>query len=255
MITNTDHNITAVAGALSRGRVSDTFHKTSTMLGILRKRYSGLSVCHINAQSLPKHLDEFKLSFANANMDIVCVSETWLSSDISDIYIGCNEYEIYRGGRNLRSGGGVALFVNKNIKSKVVQSSAVNSEIEYVFVEIVCGFEKCLVAVIYKPPNVYGSSHIIDILEEITINYNHLIIAGDLNLNLLDENDPPIGNKLCQPRFFAPFPNKHYTAYALYGYKLYSIRYFFSKQASLYQFLRSVGCSRVLQTRFNCSLL
>lgn len=206
-----------MAGALSRGRVSDTFHKTSTMLGILRKRYSGLSVCHINAQSLPKHLDEFKLSFANANMDIVCVSETWLSSDISDIYIGCNEYEIYRGGRNLRSGGGVALFVNKNIKSKVVQSSAVNSEIEYVFVEIVCGFEKCLVAVIYKPPNVYGSSHIIDILEEITINYNHLIIAGDLNLNLLDENDPPIKQFIANLDSLHLFPTNttqptHFTA-------------------------------------------
>lgn len=47
-----------------------------------------INLCHINIQSLcarqMSKFDEFKMCFTDSKVDIICVSETWLTTDISD---------------------------------------------------------------------------------------------------------------------------------------------------------------------------
>lgn len=37
-----------------------------------------LNICHVNAQSLCAHYDEFKLFFEKDDYQIICISESWL---------------------------------------------------------------------------------------------------------------------------------------------------------------------------------
>ena len=51
---------------------------TMNMVRILLRQKRGIKVLHINAQSLNNKVDEFRCVFQNADVDIVCISETWL---------------------------------------------------------------------------------------------------------------------------------------------------------------------------------
>ena len=86
----------------------------------------------INARSLCNKLDEFPLSLSDRNIDVCCVTETWLSNSIPDCFVCLKDYVVYRHDR-CSVGGGVAVFV-KN----VICSVAVDIPAEYRHVEVVC---------------------------------------------------------------------------------------------------------------------
>ena len=49
---------------------------TMNMVRILDRYRTGLTISHINTQSLNSKLDEFRLVFQNSIVEIACVSET-----------------------------------------------------------------------------------------------------------------------------------------------------------------------------------
>ena len=49
---------------------------------------------HINAQSLITKLDEIKLLIENEDLDILCISETWLQPNILDDLISIKNYNV-----------------------------------------------------------------------------------------------------------------------------------------------------------------
>jgi len=62
----------------------------------------------INARSLCNKLDEFHLCLSDHNIDVCCVTETWLNHNIPDCF-GCpKDYVVYRHDR-CSVGGGVAV--------------------------------------------------------------------------------------------------------------------------------------------------
>ena len=52
------------------------------------KRSDHIMIKHINAQSLIPKLDEIILLRENEDLDILCISETWLQPNILDDLIG-----------------------------------------------------------------------------------------------------------------------------------------------------------------------
>ena len=50
------------------------------------KRIDHTVIKHINAQSLITKLDEIKLLIENEDLDILCISETWLQPNILDVW-------------------------------------------------------------------------------------------------------------------------------------------------------------------------
>ncbi len=57
-------------------------------------------------QSLISSLDEVKLLLIERNIDVLCVSETWLHTNTPDAYINIPNYTVYRC-NNGRGAGGV----------------------------------------------------------------------------------------------------------------------------------------------------
>lgn len=159
---------------------------TMNMVRILSKQKEGLKVCHINAQSLNNKSDEFKIIFENSNVDVVCVSETWLSKSTSDHFICPNGYRIFRSDRESNTkGGGVAVFVKKHIVCKFRCKNNKNDKVEHVFVEITSHGRKLLLGCVYRPNKDINFCKFFEELEEIVDGYNDIIICGDFNANII----------------------------------------------------------------------
>lgn len=85
------------------------------------------------------------------------------------------------------AGGGVAIYVRKGLKSKVVARSA-GTGIEYLFIEIFGLGIPTLVGVVYRPPGVESITSLDSLFSTLSSSYNNIIILGDFNHNLLDDN-------------------------------------------------------------------
>jgi len=58
---------------------------SQAIIRILAKEKPGLKIIHLNAQSLAKKIEEFRFLFINSNINVICVSKTWLVSDVSNV--------------------------------------------------------------------------------------------------------------------------------------------------------------------------
>lgn len=157
------------------------------MVRILTKQRRGINVCHINAQSLNNKIDEFRLTFENSGVDIICVSETWLNKNTPDSLISLRGYKVYRADR-ITLGGGVAIFVKQGLKCKLVSKSAEEDRIEHIFVELIANDRNLLVGCVYRPYGNISLQNFNEKLETIAVEFSDVIIAGDFNSNLLVEN-------------------------------------------------------------------
>ena len=72
----------------------------------------GFKMAFLNTVSLPKKLDEIRLSMYHKNIDLLAFNETRLDSSFTDNQVCLNGYDIIRKDRS-RNGGGVCIFVRR----------------------------------------------------------------------------------------------------------------------------------------------
>jgi len=139
-------------------------------------------------QSLSKKIEEFRFLFINSSIDVICVSETWFVSDVSNMSIMCKSFNLFRSDRSGR-GGGVAVYINKKLNAKKVCVQAETSAIEYIFLSIFNKRENTsiLIGCIYRPHKTTEYSELIELLSTLSLNYSDVILAGDFNSNILLE--------------------------------------------------------------------
>lgn len=154
------------------------------MVNILVKQNKGLSVSHINAQSLKNKIDEFRLIFENSSVDCICISETWLTESIPDSLISLNRYKVFRADRK-KHGGGVAIYIRDGLNCKVIAKSNEDDKVEFLFVEITGNDDNLLLGCAYRPHRSIPFDSFIMKIDVITATYSNVIIAGDFNSNLL----------------------------------------------------------------------
>lgn len=158
-----------------------------SLVRILSKQKIGLKMCHINAQSLTKKMDEFRYIFEKSGIDIIFVSETWFQSCFADALFNLSGFTIFRADRHTHAGG-VAIYVRNGISCKCVCRSNSDSAIEYLFVEIICGCEKLLFGCVYRPNKNVDTSLFLSTVENLSLMYSNLILAGDFNCNIITDN-------------------------------------------------------------------
>ncbi|KAF4533551.1 hypothetical protein B566_EDAN001036 [Ephemera danica] len=144
---------------------------------------------HINAQSLLSHFDYFYNAFMGLNIHVIAVSETWLQPCIKSSQISLPGYEIFRVDRLHKGGGGVAIFVRNDIKCKILATSKPEekNKAEFIISELKFGYKKVLFTTIYRPPNTMFIDDIDDAISNMGAEYDHIIITGDLNIDILKE--------------------------------------------------------------------
>jgi exonuclease III len=121
-----------------------------------------LTICHANIQSLylvsdrvypRRKIDEIQAIYVNEkNIDIVCLSETWLKPTTDDTKVDIVGYKLYRKDRLDRPSGGVGMYITDRIPNRRADEYEVE-DIELMWVEITLGVKKFLLGVCYRAPH------------------------------------------------------------------------------------------------------
>lgn len=152
-----------------------------------------LSIIHINSRSLyanfasiKDYVNQFKQSF-----NIVAISETWINAE-KGVDFELEGFEFVHMARQNKGGGGVAIYVDRNITFKVLESMSmvVDNMLECISIELCKGKNKpVIISCIYRTP---GSNIelIKEWMEEMFTNKSHktIFICGDFNIDLLNPN-------------------------------------------------------------------
>ena len=119
-----------------------------------------ISVVHVNIRSLRKNLDSFKefIEESNNAFNIICVSETWCSNDeiATNSSLHLKNFKTIPFERKAKKrGGGVLIYVNKNINHKIRSDLSIsNCDIEILTIELLNPHSKnILISCVHKPPN------------------------------------------------------------------------------------------------------
>ena len=119
------------------------------------------------------------------DLDIVCLTETWLNQSISDFEIMPTGYDIYRKDRQNRTSGGGLIGIKSSLSSSQVCFTDLPSEFEVVMVEIenLKFKRKIIIMSCYRPPNdPRFVTHFINALNLVDFNnYHSVVFMGDFN--------------------------------------------------------------------------
>ena len=123
------------------------------------------------------------------NPDIVCIVETWLSSEILDSEVALPGYQVHRLDRN-RHGGGIPVYVRDSFVSNLLSSP---DNLELLTLSIANDINKVCLSLFYRPP--HSSS---DVFQDLflylqsfdTSQFSNYILLGDFNVNFCNINHP-----------------------------------------------------------------
>ena len=116
------------------------------------------SLLHLNKRSIYNKFDAFKhlLDSLDMQFQIIGLTETWLNNSNCDTF-QLKEYNYVGSNRTSKRGGGVGMYISKNIKYQIrkdLTENNIDDSIETIFIQVSKENEKNLViGVIYRPPN------------------------------------------------------------------------------------------------------
>lgn len=115
---------------------NDELPFTDCFVDLNCKLQKGLKIAHLNIQCLTNKIDYVNLLLHNNNIDVLCLSETWLTNSIDDSELSINGYDICRLDRqNDKSHGGVICYVKEGVSFREITNFHDN-DIEGLWIEI-----------------------------------------------------------------------------------------------------------------------
>ena len=189
---NVDPDIASITNFLYENFCSN-YYDYEELSRVLQCSYSSgiqLKIISQNIRSINKNFEEFHHDVSDQNFDIIALNETWLSTDILQLYASFGNYNGTFKCRN-RLGGGVGLYVSKTISFDVVDEfSFIEDGLGCIFISFKFLGEHFLIGNLYRPPR--GNLNIFierlsGILENCLRNFAgyKLYILGDFNINIL----------------------------------------------------------------------
>lgn len=168
-------------------------------LNIFKSNNKFIKILNFNAQGLleSEHFEHIFNYNHDLKADIIAIEETWLHKSIINKMVEMNEYKIFRSDRNFKrankqKGGGVCAYIKNNLKAKCIEKSNGTqcSLIDYLILEIISPKTKFLFCNIYRHSDCSDieTNNVFNRINELSVEYLHVIICGDLNANKFDRN-------------------------------------------------------------------
>ena len=146
-----------------------------------------LIIRHVNAGSLLSCLDEIKILVKSNKLDILCVSETWLYSDIPSKFLSIDGFSIYRS--DLGRGGGVCIYARNELTvAQIDLGLPVCAGVEDVWLRVQSRkLPSVIVGAMYRHPHalVETFNYISETLQRASLLNKSIFLLGDLNDDLL----------------------------------------------------------------------
>ena len=137
----------------------------------VQESHSSLNIFYSNIRSLVPKIDNLRIFCSIYHPDIICMVESWLSTEISDSEISIQGYSVIRLDRN-RHGSGVLIYVKYMFTYSLVFKGT--DDLELIVVSFLCTMHDTnpdfTLALFYRPPN--SSSFVIDTLFTVLCNLN-----------------------------------------------------------------------------------
>lgn len=156
-----------------------------------------LCLLHLNIQGLHKKVNELEILLNNYNIDIFCISEHHLkNTEISCINFS-NYYLVNSFCRDNHEKGGVCIFAKNNIEVKPLGYHKFNIEktIEITACQCKTELDTFQIICVYRSPKANTKteldiffSNLYDIISGLYKPNAKIILAGDININLLQDN-------------------------------------------------------------------
>jgi len=155
-------------------------------------RNSSITCLYFNARSLVQKMDYFRATVEAFSPDIIGITESWASSDISDSEISLSGYDMFRRDRPVDvRGGGVLLYVRSELNA--VEFVPKSRFPEQVWCSVKSGNRSdMLIGVCYRSPNMmtlFGNDTngtLLDLVKE--VGGRQILWMGDFNYPDIDWN-------------------------------------------------------------------
>ncbi len=119
----------------------------------------GITIAHLNINRLSNKVDQLKLLLELSDIDIMCISETFLVDTFDDDELAIPGYDIYRCDRadfSVRgSGGGVCVYT-RNVYNIEFVSEMSHSDNDWEVITVKLKLKNCrpiFIACVYRPPH------------------------------------------------------------------------------------------------------
>ena len=161
----------------------------------VREAYSKNPILgYLNINSLRNKIINLRDVVAKVPIDILCVDETKLDESFPDSQFLIENYQFppFRRDRNSK-GGGKIVYVREGLISKRLKQFE-SEFIETICIEIKISKKKWCILFAYRPPNTDKQSFFKQLSNTLNLMGNHyenILVAGHLNINLLNSESYP----------------------------------------------------------------
>lgn len=155
----------------------------SSSIGNKDCKHPSINVIYLNARSLVNKINLLRCYASTYKPAVICITETWAHSDLSDSYFQIDFYNMYRSDRSSSArGGGVIIYVFEGMKSLIFSKLSINN-VEAVACKIFVDEGSLLISCIYVPPrHNWSMDSIMEFLYSIFyVENTYNVICGDFN--------------------------------------------------------------------------
>ena len=136
---------------------------------------------HVNAQSLLSNMEEIKLLIDVRNVDILCISETWLLSNVPDSFVGIENFNIFRYDEGF--GGGTCIYVRDDLKVTPINLNIPGiDKVEDMWLSVQCRkLPSFIIGRIYRRPHSSNATfdYLLDAFRSVSLRNKPIYILGD----------------------------------------------------------------------------
>lgn len=137
---------------------------------------------NMNAQSVVNKAESLEIALLAHNPDVAVITETWLTSDITDDCVFPLSFSVFRRDRGSR-GGGVAVLLKNNVKAVVLNQI---EDHESLLLKITFSSFTFVLCALYRPPS-SDSSYLRKLQDNLfCFRKTRLMLVGDINLPSID---------------------------------------------------------------------
>ena len=186
------------------------YYRDADFKKLLETKSNIFSIISLNCQSLNAKFDQLKAYIEMYNNDeckicAICLQETWLAADSDLSLLQIDGYQLISVGKSSSAHGGVAIYLHDSFSYSISQFSIDSDIFDIQLIEIPIeneyGESKTLhLGNIYRPPrptseNIETFISQLDLLYSKLINFKHVVLTGDYNLDLLKFKENSLVNK------------------------------------------------------------
>lgn len=148
-----------------------------------------LKIGHINVNGLLAKLADIHLFLREVKFDLLGITETHLTGDVSNNLIKITGYDLARRDRSGSKGGGVVIYFREGLNVYEDLKWNADQELEAVWLNITIRSHSTLIGCLYRPPKsttFFNSLHAL--LNRIWIKRKNVILLGNFNSNLISDS-------------------------------------------------------------------